>query len=100
MINTSTVTVHQLQLDVLHEINQLNQSRRGILEMEVDVHLASMPLTPSFAKQDICSVIHNNRLSKALMIYFHPKDTLDNSTGDMLFMWICIGQLFLQVVIA
>jgi hypothetical protein len=55
MINPLTVTVHQLQLDVLHEINQLNKHRQGILEMEVDVRLASMPLTPSFAKEDICS---------------------------------------------
>jgi hypothetical protein len=47
MSNTSTVTVHQLQLDVLHEINLLNQPQQGILEMEVEVHLASMPLTPS-----------------------------------------------------
>jgi hypothetical protein len=59
--------VHQLQLDVLHEINLLNQPRQGILEMEVNVHLASMPITPCFSKLDICSVIHNNRLPKALI---------------------------------
>jgi hypothetical protein len=84
MINPSTVMVHQLQLDVLHEINEVNKPQQGFLEMEVDLRLPSLPLTPSFAKQDICSVIHNNRLSKAL-IYFHPKYTLDNNGRDTLY---------------
>jgi hypothetical protein len=75
---TSPVMVHQLQLAVLHEINLLNQPRQGILELEVDMPLPLMPLLPCFAKQDICSVIHNNRLSKAL-IYFLPKYTLDKN---------------------
>ena len=52
--------------------------------MEVDVHLASMPLVPSYAKQDICSVIHENRSSKAL-IYFSPKYTLDDDGRDALY---------------
>ncbi len=52
--------------------------------MEVDVHLASMPLVPSYAKQDICSVIHENRSSKAL-IYFSPKYTLDKNGRDALY---------------
>jgi hypothetical protein len=36
---TPHVQVHQLQLAVLHEINQLyfNQPQQGILEMEVDI---------------------------------------------------------------
>jgi hypothetical protein len=38
MSNIATVMVHQLQLDVLHKINQLNQPLQGILEMEI--HLA------------------------------------------------------------
>ena len=67
-----------------HEINELNKPREGFLEMEVDVRLPFMPLTPSFAKQDICSVIYNNRLSKALL-YFRPKYTLDNNGRDALY---------------
>jgi hypothetical protein len=44
--------------------------------MEVDVHLPSISLIHSFYLQDICTVIHNHRASKVL-IYFHPKYTLD-----------------------
>jgi hypothetical protein len=70
------VTVHQLQLDVLHEINLLNQPRRGIVEMDVDMRLPSLPSQPRYSKLDICCTIHNNRLPKAL-IYFSPKYTFD-----------------------
>jgi hypothetical protein len=68
--------VHQLQLAVLHEINQLNQHHPGVIEMEVDVHLPSISLPPCFFLQDMCTVIHNHRASKVL-IYFLPKYTLD-----------------------
>ena len=79
-----SVKIHQLQLAVLHEINELFQPRQGILEMEVDVRLPSMPTPACFTKQDICSLIHHNRLSKAL-IYFHPKYSLDKTGRDELY---------------
>jgi hypothetical protein len=44
--------------------------------MEVDVCLPSISLPHSCYLQDICTVIHNHRASKVL-IYFHPKYTLD-----------------------
>jgi hypothetical protein len=78
------VSVHDLQQRVLHELNLLNAPRQGILEMEVDVRLPSMPIFPCFSKQDICSVIHHNRLSKAL-IYFSPKYTHDKKGRDELY---------------
>jgi hypothetical protein len=68
--------VHHLQLAVLHEINQLNQPHQGVLEMEVDVGLPSILFPHCFFQQDICTVIHNHRASKAL-IYFVPKYTFD-----------------------
>ena len=52
--------------------------------MEAGVRLASIPLPPSYAKQDICSIIHNNRTSKPL-IYFSPKYTLDKNGRDALY---------------
>jgi hypothetical protein len=67
-----------------YKLNLLNAPRQGILEMEVDVRLPSMPLFPCFSKQDICSVIHHNRLSKAL-IYFPPKYTYDKKGRDKLY---------------
>jgi hypothetical protein len=67
---------HKLQCGVLNEIKQLNAPRQGIIEMEVDVCLPFISLPCCFAKQDICSAMHNNRLSKAL-IYFLPTYTLD-----------------------
>ena len=76
MSATPPVKVHRLQLAVLHKINQLLQPRQGILEMEVDVRLPSMPLPACFSKQDICSLVLHNKLSKAL-IYFLPKYTFD-----------------------
>jgi hypothetical protein len=69
-------SVQDLQTRVLHELNLLQTPRVGILEMEVDLQLPSMPLPPKYSKQDICSLIHHNRLSKAL-IYFPPKYTDD-----------------------
>jgi hypothetical protein len=76
--------VHALQLAVLHEINELNNPRLGIMEMEVDVRSASFALAPSFFKQDICSLIHTHKSSKAL-IYFHPKYTLDDDGRKSLY---------------
>jgi hypothetical protein len=76
---TPHAQVHQLQLGVLHVINQ------GIIEMEIDIHLLLMSFPSCFAKHDIFSVIlHNNRLSKAL-IYFLPKYTLDKQLRDELY---------------
>jgi hypothetical protein len=82
-----SVQVYQLQLAVLHEINELFQPRQGILEMEVDVRLPSMPHPACFTKQDICSLIHHNRLSKALM-----PSTRWIRQGEMNFMLIWEGQ--------
>jgi hypothetical protein len=60
------IQIHQLQQAVLHGIKELNKPRQGIMEMEVDVSLPSMSFQPFFAKQDICTIIHNNRISKKL----------------------------------
>ena len=76
--------VHALQLAVLHEINELNKPRFGIIEIEVDVRLPSFPMPPCYAKQDICSLIHTHKSSKAL-IYFHPKYTLDDAGKKALY---------------
>jgi hypothetical protein len=78
MSEEPSVSVQDLQTRVLHELNLLQSPRLGIIEMEVDVGLPSLPLSPSFSKQDICSVIHQNRLSKAL-VYFSPKYTHDQT---------------------
>jgi hypothetical protein len=84
MTNTSAVTVHELQLAVLHEIILLSLPRQGVIELMLDVRLASMPLSPCFFKQNICSAIHNNRLSKAL-VYFSPKYTYDKEGREALY---------------
>jgi hypothetical protein len=84
MTTTSAVTVHELQLAVLHEINLLSQPRQGVIEMEVDLRLALMPLPPCFVKPDICSVIDTNSLSKAL-IYFRPQYTFDKKGREALY---------------
>ena len=81
IIDPSTVTVHQLQLDVLHEINELSKPRQGFLEMEVEVRLPLLSLTPSFTNQDICTVIHDNSISKA-HIYVCTKYTINNNGRD------------------
>jgi hypothetical protein len=79
------VQVHQLQLAILHEINQLNnQCRQGIIEMEVNVHLPSISLPHCFSVQHICTVIHNNRASTVL-IYFLPKYMLDAKGRSQLY---------------
>jgi hypothetical protein len=57
-----------------------------------------MSFPSCFAKQDICSAINNNRLSKALF-YFLPKYTFDKKGREMNFVLIYEGQP-LQVVIA
>ena len=69
---------------MLHEINELNQVRQGIIEMVADVRIPSLFLPPCFVKQDICSAIHNNSLSKAL-IYFPPKYSIDNKGRDEIY---------------
>ena len=69
--------VHALQLAVLHEINELNRPRLGNIEMEVDLRLPSFSMPPCYVKQDICSLIHTHKSSKAT-IYFDPKYTLDD----------------------
>jgi hypothetical protein len=53
MYVTPSAPVHELQCGVLHEINQLNEPRQGIIEMEVDICLPSISLPCCFAKQDI-----------------------------------------------
>jgi hypothetical protein len=73
-----TVNVHDRQLTVLHEINQLNCPRPGIVEMLIDVRLLSMSSDPSFMKHNICSVISCHKHSKCL-IYFGPHYTPDES---------------------
>jgi hypothetical protein len=85
MCDTPHAKVHDRQLSVLHEINQLSSPRKGIMEMEVDVRLPSMRSVPSmFMKQDICSVITSHKDLKVL-IYFGPKYTLDKKgRGELL----------------
>jgi hypothetical protein len=73
-----SVKSHQLQLAVIHEIDELFQPPQGIIEMEVDVCVPSSPHPVSFVKQDIYFLIHHNRISKAL-IYFLPKYSLDKT---------------------
>ena len=77
--------IHHRQRAVLYEINQLNLSRPGNLQMEVDVRIPKFPLPPSFALQDICSLIESNKLTTHAHIYFHPKYTLDKKGRDELF---------------
>jgi hypothetical protein len=77
--------IHHRQRAVLHEINQLNLSRPGILQMEVDVRIPKFPLPPSFALHNICSLIESNKLTTQAHIYFHPKYTLDKKGRDELF---------------
>jgi hypothetical protein len=54
------------------------------MEMEVDIPLPFMSFQPFFVKQDICTIIHNNRILKAL-IYFSPKYTLDDKDREELY---------------
>jgi hypothetical protein len=68
-----------LQRTVLHEINQLNETRKGIIEMEVDVRVPKLTMPSHYYKQDICELVHTHRVSKVL-IYFSPKYAL-NATG-------------------
>jgi hypothetical protein len=68
--------VHRLQLAVLHEINELNKTHIGILEMVVDVPLPTLIMLPYFYTQDICSIIDTHKISKT-RIYFLPKYALD-----------------------
>jgi hypothetical protein len=91
---TPHAQVHQLQLAVLNKSNQLNHPQQGILKMEVDVSLPLMFFPSCFAKHDIFSVIHNNRIFKAL-IYFLPKSMLDThliGKGGTNVILICEGQ--------
>ena len=62
MMSRPTDKVHALQDVVLHEIDQLNQPRLGIVEMMVDVRLpyTAFPYSPSFYNQDICPIIRNH----------------------------------------
>jgi hypothetical protein len=45
--------------------------------MEIDVSLPSISLPHSFYLQDMCTVIHSNHRASKVLIYFHPKYTLD-----------------------
>jgi hypothetical protein len=71
---------------VLHESNQLNKPRQGIIEIEVDVRLPHMAFPNCYAKHAICSAIHNHnhRLSKAL-ICFLPTYSLDKKGKDEMY---------------
>jgi hypothetical protein len=84
MSDTPHVQVHQCQLAVLHELNELHTVCQGIMQMAVDICLPSFPFPPCFTKQDICSVINMNRNTKAV-IYFHPKYAMDKKDRDELF---------------
>jgi hypothetical protein len=102
MKDSSTPCVEKLQQAVLYELEQLNQPRPGIMDMEVDVCLPNTILPFCFAKQDMCTIIQNNRFSDA-RIYFSPtKYTPDeegrknlwndlqqsaNDGGDVLSLW-------------
>ncbi len=76
--------VHGLQDVVLHEIHQLNKPRLGVIQMEVDIRLPHMAFTSCYAKQNICSEIHNHKVSNAL-IYFLPKYAHDQAGRKALY---------------
>jgi hypothetical protein len=84
MYVTPSAPVHDLQRGVLHEINQLNKPRQGIIKMEVDIRIPLISFPCCFAKQDICSAIYNNRLLAAL-VYFLPTYTLDKKGSAELY---------------
>jgi hypothetical protein len=102
MNDASLNPVQKLQQAALFELQQLNKPRPGIMDMVVDVCLPSTILPFHFAKQDLCTVIQNNKNSNA-RIYFPPtKFTLDsqgrknlwndlqrsaNDGGDVLSIW-------------
>ena len=52
--------------------------------MEVDVRLPNLAFPSSFVQQDICSVLFNLKISKAL-VYFLPKYSLDQQGRDELY---------------
>jgi hypothetical protein len=53
-----------------------------MMEMAVDVCLPNMLLPPCFVKQDLFTVIQNNKYFNAHHIYFSPKEyTPDTSQG-------------------
>jgi hypothetical protein len=68
--------VHNLQLALLHEINQLKLTRKGILEIEVDVRVPKLTMPSHYYKQDICDLLHTHQISKVL-IYFSSKYALN-----------------------
>jgi hypothetical protein len=102
MNDASLNHVQKLQQAVLYELQQLNEPRPGIRDMEVDICLPNTILPFYFAKQGLCMVIQNNKNSNA-HVYFPPtKYTLDsqgrknlwnnlqrstNDGGDVLSIW-------------
>jgi hypothetical protein len=80
MKDPSTPCVEKLQQAVLYELEQLNQPRPGIMDMDVDICLPNMTLPFCFAKQDLCTVIQNNRFSDA-RIYFSPTKYTPSDEG-------------------
>jgi hypothetical protein len=77
MIVPHHAQVHRLQLAVLHEIDELNKTRLGVLEMVVEVvHLPTLIMLPYFYKQGICSIIDTHKIS-ITHFYFLPKYALD-----------------------
>jgi hypothetical protein len=62
----------------------MNLRRQATMEMEAYVTLPSMSFQPCYTQQDICSLIHSNRISQTL-IYFSPEYSLDDKgKGELL----------------
>jgi hypothetical protein len=74
--NAPLKNVLQLQQAALYEISQLNLPRLPVMEMEVELHVPNLFVSPGYFKQDMCRLIQNNKLSKA-PLYFPPKYTPD-----------------------
>ena len=82
--NAPVKNVLQLQKAVLYEIDQLNLPRQPVMEMEVEVHLPNLLFPPGYFKQDLCTLIVNNKLGKGLL-YFPPKYPADENGRQQLF---------------
>jgi hypothetical protein len=102
MNDASLNHVQKLQQAVLYVLQQLNKPRPGIMDMEVDICLPNTILPFYFAKQDLCTVIQNNKNLNACIYFPLAKYTLEsqgrknlsndlqrsaNDGGDVLSIW-------------
>jgi hypothetical protein len=104
MSTTDKIAPHehamQLQNPVLYEISQLNLPRLPVMEMEV-IKLCesnSFLTPPSYAKQDLCRLIHNYRYCDAI-IYFSFKYTPDKPGRRALFDDLYCGLPYTGVIL-